>query len=121
MSANESSICLLPIEQYLADCRTQVQRWLADETQVPDINDVTAIRAQLQQLLQQPITLINSNSQRTLSLNQLDTVKQGDIPQTLWHKMQQLKTRVEQFDQDLIRFSERLVQLNALLAKMTPH
>ncbi len=121
MSANEPSVCLLPIEQYLADCHTQVQHWLADETRVPDINDVAAMRAQLQQLLQQPITLISNDGQRALSLSQLDTAEQSDIPQTLWKKLQRLKTKVELFDQDLTGFSERLVQLNALLTKMTPH
>ncbi len=50
MSVNEPSVCLLPIEQYLAVCRTQVQHWLADETRVPDINDVTAMRTQLKRM-----------------------------------------------------------------------
>lgn len=121
MPPTDAPICLLPIEQHLALCRTQVQHWLADETTVPDMKDVVALQVRLQALLEQPIVLTSTSGERTLNLHQLDKTEQGEIPELLWQKMQSLRANVLGFKQDLTRFSERLTELNTLLSGLTPH
>jgi len=121
MSTDPTATVLAPIETHLAECLQMVKSWLADETLIPDINDVKRIRETLATLLQQPLQVITTTGEQTISLATVDALAPGLLPPELEGKMRQLQAQVVLFDQDLAQMSEKLKLLHAANTGQTCH
>lgn len=118
--SHPTPLALASIEQSITECQQIVHQWLSDSDLIPSVAEATALSARLSALTELPLQ-IETTGQVQLTLATLDRFSAASLPTELWQRLQLLNAQIVLFQQDLERFTQRLVLLEARRSEQSLH
>ena len=112
---------LTSIEQSIDECQQIVHQWLSEADLIPSVDEAKALSARLSALTELPLQIETTEGPVKLTLATLDQIAAANLPTELWQRLQLLNAQIVLFQQDLERFTQRLVLLEASQSEQPLH